>query len=208
MPRANKSRCAILGVLTLGPMTGYEIRKTIESSLANFWNESYGQIYPILKALVVEGLATSETVAQEGKPDRHVYTITAAGEEQFRQWLSRPVEHEVGRVEILLKLFFGWQASPAENRRKVEEFRELQCQLLQRYAGIEQWLLSVREDHPGLPYWLMTLDYGQRVARALAEWSDDTLDRLAALEQSLPAGAAEPDEESPSPASSDMERNR
>ncbi len=189
MARENKSRYAVLGILTLGPMSGYEIRKTIEGSLGNFWSESYGQIYPILKALVSEGLATSRTEAQADRPSRHVYTITETGREELRRWLSRPVEHDVGRVEILLKLFFGWQLPMEENARKVEEFQELQRQLLARYEGIEQWLRTAKAGHPGLPYWLMTLSYGQHVSRALLHWCEETTSALESLGNTQEDGA-------------------
>ncbi len=180
--RENKSKYAVLGILSLGSMSGYDIKKTIESSLSNFWNESYGQIYPILKSLVSEGLATVSVEAHAGKPDRHVYALTDAAREELRRWLLRPVEHEVGRVEILLKLFFGWQVPPQENARKVEEFRELQQRLLHKYAEIEKWLREAHADAPGLPYWLMTLSYGRRSARALIDWCDETLATLKSLE--------------------------
>lgn len=182
MARENKSRYAVLGILTLGPMSGYEIRKTIEGSLGNFWSESYGQIYPILKSLVSEGLATSQTEVQVGKPNRHIYTITDAGRNELIDWLRKPVEHEVGRVEILLKLFFGWQLPLEENLHKVEEFRELHEHLLAKYNGIEQWLRKSQEGHPGLPYWLMTVSYGQHISRALLNWSDETLTEMRSLE--------------------------
>ena len=157
-----------------------------------FWAESYGQIYPILRTLVSEGLATSHVQVQTGKPNRHVYTITGAGQEELRRWLSRPVEHEVGRVEILLKLFFGWQLPVDENLRKVEEFRGLQRQLLSRYEGIEQWLNTAHAGHPGLPYWLMTLSYGQHVSRALLDWCDETVGALESMKDGREDGAWAP----------------
>ncbi len=183
MGRENKSRYAVMGILTLAPMSGYEIRKTIEGSLGNFWSESYGQIYPILKSLLAEGLVTRRTETQEGRPSRHIYTLTDVGREELVEWLGRPVEHDLGRVEILLKLFFGWQLPLQENMRKVESFRELHEGLLARYEGIEQWLETSQAGHPGLPYWLITLSYGRHVSRALLEWSDETLGTLGELEK-------------------------
>jgi hypothetical protein len=44
--RATTSRYALLGMLSLGPGSGYDLKKRIEGSLAHFWSESYGQIYP------------------------------------------------------------------------------------------------------------------------------------------------------------------
>jgi PadR family transcriptional regulator AphA len=152
MARENKSRYAVLGALSLRPMSGYDAKKTIEQSIGNFWSESYGQIYPILRGLVAEGLATSRVEKQPGKPDRRVYALTESGRGELRSWLSRPVEYEVGRVEILLKLFFGWQVPPADNARLVAEFRDVHRQLLEKYDDIEQWLRSAYAGEPGFPY--------------------------------------------------------
>lgn len=182
MGRENKSRYAVLGTLSLGPMSGYDIKKTIEMSLSNFWRESYGQIYPILKDLVAEGLATSQTEVPAVGPHRRVYTITPEGRAQLRRWLERPPEHNVGRIEILLKLFFGWQLPVEESHKKVEEYRQLQQDLLAHYDGIEERLKADQTDHPGLPYWLMTVSYGQHLTRALMAWCDESLATLEPLE--------------------------
>jgi DNA-binding PadR family transcriptional regulator len=188
MKRENKSRYAVLGILSLRPMSGYDIKKTIRASLSNFWSESYGQIYPILRSLVEDGLATISVETQRGKPNRHVYALTEAGRKELERWLRKPVEHEVGRSEILLKLFFGWQMPAEESLRKVEQFRELQQQLLHKYEAIEPWLKEAEAGHPGLPYWLMTVSYGKHISRALTDWCDET---LAALHV-IAAGGSDP----------------
>ena len=164
------------------PMSGYDVKKTIEGSIGNFWSESYGQIYPMLKGLVAEGLATRSVEAGDVGLERNVYALTDAGREELGRWLGMPVEHEVGRVEILLKLFFGWQVPAEENRRKVLEFRELHRGLLRKYGAIEGSLEAEHAGHPGLPYWLMTVRYGRRVSEALLDWCEETLAALDALD--------------------------
>lgn len=75
MAKENKSRYALLGVLSVCPGSGYDIKKFMEQSTGYFWSESYGQIYPLLKQLEQEGLATHHTEKQEGKPERYVYAL-------------------------------------------------------------------------------------------------------------------------------------
>jgi DNA-binding PadR family transcriptional regulator len=41
----------ILGLLSEAPMTGYTIKRLIDIRFKFFWNESYGQLYPELRAL-------------------------------------------------------------------------------------------------------------------------------------------------------------
>lgn len=178
MSRENKSKYAILGILSFAPMSGYDIKKKIEISTSNFWTESYGQIYPILKRLVTEGLATQSIEEQTGKPDRNVYTITDKGREELQRWLTEPVEPQVERIEILLKLFFGNEVAIADSIRHVQQFRSTQEDLLKKYQGIEQDLKNRSNDNPYSPYWLITASYKLHVTSALIAWCDETLLKL------------------------------
>ena len=176
--KESRSRYAVLGMLSLRPMSGYDIRKLIGESIGNFWNESYGQIYPILRSLVAEGLATRRSQRKADRPTRNVYELTAKGRAELHRWLAEPIAHEVGRIEILLKLFFGWQMPAAERIAHVERFRALHEGRLEHYAGIERWLAAGGAPAHARPYALITLRYGQHVSRALLAWSDETLQTL------------------------------
>ena len=178
MAKENKSRFALLGILSLCPGSGYDIKKFMEQSTSNFWRESYGQIYPILKQLVEEGLATSHTEKQEGKPERYVYTLTGKGLEELRQWLTEPIEQMVERNELLLKLFFGRQITPAENIEHVQQFQKLQEQLLQKYRGIEMYLKANCADNADMCYSLITVRYGILRCQALLSWCEETIGTL------------------------------
>lgn len=176
--KETKSKYAILGILSLGPISGYDIKKVFQRSVANFWNESYGQIYPLLKTLVAEGLATRSIEKQLGKPDRHIYAITDKGFEELQRWLIEPVKDQVGRIEIALKLFFGHQVKVADNIRQVEHFREMRDRELQALIAIEERLKAEQANRPNLLYMLMTVSYGQHVTQALLQWCEETLSVL------------------------------
>src|SRR5580698_5529051 len=96
---------SLLGLLSMGPMSGYEIRQLIEESIGNFWSESYGQIYPALKRMVADGLAEMKEERAEGRPLKKVYSLTERGRERLREWLDLPVAEQVSRNELLLKMF-------------------------------------------------------------------------------------------------------
>lgn len=179
--RSNTSRYALLGLLSLGPRSGYDLKKLIDGSIAHFWSESFGQIYPILRRLEAEGLARRRSERQNGKPDRQVYSLTSKGEAELQRWLQQPARPEGFRSELLLKLFLGAHVPLDATVRQVQEFRRRQHALLATYTALERRLRTESRRHPDLPYWLMTLGYGQRRAAALARWSDEaltTLDRL------------------------------
>lgn len=181
MAKENKSRYALLGVLSICPGSGYDVKKFMEQSTSNFWNESYGQIYPMLKQLVDEGLATSHAEKQEGKPERYIYTLTEKGKEELQQWLAEPIEHAVERNELLLKLFYGGHIPIAKNIEHVQAFQTLQSQLLEKYKGIEQLLQAGAVQQPELHYPLITVRYGIRRCQALLSWCEETLAMLQTL---------------------------
>ncbi len=176
--RETKSKYAVLGMLSIEPMSGYDIRKRVGESISNFWTESYGQIYPILKSLVAERLVTKTVERGTGKPDRHVYALTERGRKELQRWLTEGVTPKVERNELLLKLFFGEEVSFDTNIKHVEAFRELQRGLLEKYKAIEREIKTEYADNSNLPYWLLTLGYGQHVSRALVDWCDEALAKL------------------------------
>jgi len=176
--RETKSKYSILGMLSIAPMSGYDIKKRIEESISNFWTESYGQIYPILKSLVAEKLVTKTVEKGSGKPDRHVYSLTELGRKELQRWLSEGVTPKVERNELLLKLFFGEEVTFGTNIRHIEQYRELQQGLLERYRAIEADIRASYKDDPNLPYWLLTVHYGQHVSQALLNWCDEALVKL------------------------------
>ena len=178
MAKENKSKYALLGILSMCPGSGYDIKKFMEQSTSNFWSESYGQIYPILKQLVEEGLATSHTEKQEGKPERYIYTLTERGLEVLRHWLTEPIEHMVERNELLLKLFFGRQNTIADNIEYVKQFQLLQEQLFHKYRGIEAFLEANCADNADLCYSLITVRYGILRCQALLNWCEETMHTL------------------------------
>ena len=178
MAKENKSKYALLGALRVCPGSGYDIKKFMEQSTSNFWNESYGQIYPILKELVNEGLATSRTEKQQGKPERYIYTLTEKGQQELERWLTESIEYTVERNELLLKLFFGRHTSIAKNIEHVQAFEGLQSRLLKKYEGIERYLRAGVADNPDYSYSLITVRYGILRCQALLRWCDETLETL------------------------------
>src|SRR6478736_174107 len=79
---------AILGVLSWGPMSGYDVKKTVDSSVGYVWGPAKSAIYAVLPRLVEDGLATARKVAQSQRPDKVVYRITKAGREALRSWIE------------------------------------------------------------------------------------------------------------------------
>jgi PadR family transcriptional regulator AphA len=173
-----RSKYAILGMLSIRPMSGYDIKKAIQGSINYFWTESYGQIYPMLKSLVAERLVTKTVKKQGGKPDRHVYRLTTSGRKELHTWLAGAVTPTVERNELLLKLFFGEESSITLNVKHIEEYRQLQTERHEAILAIEHTIRSQDPDSADAPYWLMTVNYGKKITKARIDWCGETLVRL------------------------------
>jgi len=176
MKKKSRSPYAILGLLTYGPMSGYDIRQLFENSLSFFWNESYGQIYPTLKGLVEAGLVTVELEQQQDRPDRKLYTITEQGVKELRAYLAEPPRASLVRNELLLRVFFGGYMEPDQMRSLLLAFQQEQQATLNTYDAAEAAFKA--EGHPDEKYWSMTLNYGRHYARAMIDWVNETLAEL------------------------------
>jgi DNA-binding PadR family transcriptional regulator len=97
----------LLGMVALAPLSGYDIKQMADGSTRHFWQISYGQIYPELKALEKAGMVQGAEAAR-GSRQRTLHQLTDAGAEALTDWISdskvAPVEL---RDEMLLKLFFS-----------------------------------------------------------------------------------------------------
>lgn len=194
MARANKSKHAILAMLSLGPRSGYDIERDLRRSVSHFWNESYGQIYPTLKALAAEGLATVHEEPQEGRPDRKIYTITGRGKESLQRWFEAPPEPPPVRNEMLLKLFVGWQAPADVLEAHVSELLEYFSRELEQFEVYERFLKEQARENPDALYWLITVRSGQLYMQARRQWCEETLPLLQTIARSRSGRDISPEE--------------
>ncbi len=175
--RSSSSMEVLLGLLTIEPMSGYDLGQMIRESIGHFWNESYGQIYPNLKTLAAEGSVTSKIEKRRGKPDRHIYSITKKGRERLAKWLAVPPQPEVPRNEMLLKLFFGSQVSPDIPIAYLTRMVECERAALERFRQIHA-AISTNKQYPDTPYWKMAARFGVTEMEAHLRWADETLAEL------------------------------
>jgi PadR family transcriptional regulator, regulatory protein AphA len=184
MPRRiSSSSQALLGLLTLEPMSGYDLGQNVRASVGHIWSESYGQIYPNLKKLAVAGLVSSRAEKQKGKPERRVYSITRKGRDQLRQWLGTPPQAEIPRNEMLLKLFFGSQVSSSVLIAYVERMVQEHRALLERFQRVEHEEIAEHANRREAAFWRMTARFGQLEMEAHLRWAEETLAILRKLDR-------------------------
>jgi PadR family transcriptional regulator AphA len=180
MSRPTTTKYALLGVLSVHPASGYEIKKFCDCSLANFWSENYGHIYPVLKQLERERLATKVTHATPGKPAKNVYSITKAGRAVLRRWLASPIGPPVVRLEFLLRFFFAKHQTRKATLRFLEGIKDAAVSELAEFdlvaAEIDKGVKAGCAAHE--KFWRGSLLYGRKNARMRIEWCEEMMRAL------------------------------
>lgn len=169
MAAEKKLDCVILGLLSHEELTGYEIKKRMDTALKYFWGASYGSIYPTLGGLVERGLAWKRE-AGENRRNKIIYTITEEGRRYLKEWLKNPVEKDELRYETLLKLFFGKELGPEQTLVHIEAFRKNILQELPYLLGAKQVLQEHLDEDETHKYYLLTVEFGIRTYRTYLEW--------------------------------------
>src|SRR5437868_2047634 len=138
-PLLSDTEYAVLGLLTFGERSGYELDKLAGRSIGYFWRPAKSKIYAILPRLVESGLAESSTVVQANRPDKQLYRLTPDGMRVFRDWLDSdaPVRG-VSRDGLLLKLFFGANADARSIRNALVDRRRAAERQLAELEEIER----------------------------------------------------------------------
>lgn len=161
------TECAVLGLLTKGERSGYDLAKKAQGTVGWVWAPARSQIYAVLPRLVSAGLASSRRVAQTGRPDKQVYRISKKGREAVREWLESSEDSE---ETFLLRVFFGELMSRDALVSLIERRRDLARERLAHFREIER-------TGPD-PYPHLTLRWGFAHQRALIRWADEVLREL------------------------------
>lgn len=169
---AGKSKYVILGMLARTSLTGYNMRKWIESEYSHFWQESFGQIYPTLKRLVAQGLAekASDRKGVNGR-GQIVYSITASGRDVLSEWLRKEPEIEKLRYEILLKISFGNHTQPDVLLGHIDDFIKRNEALLQNMNHYLQLFDSLEVQERDTTYSRLTALCGKHLYSAMRDWA-------------------------------------
>jgi PadR family transcriptional regulator, regulatory protein AphA len=177
----------LLGFLNYQPMTGYELKQTIDQSTAHFWHAYHSQIYTTLRQLEENGLVTSQMLPGEGSPDRRLYTIQPAGQQALKDWLgTTQTEASPIKEELLVRLFFSAQRDPQDVLTELRLQRELHQKRLDAYQAIVAAMPKHEvHAHPSLQrdqhFWQLTLDMGMRFEITYIAWLEDSIRKIEAL---------------------------
>lgn len=175
----NTLRYIILGLLGAHPMSGYDIKRAFDRSLATYWNAGNSQIYTTLKALAARGLVSSELVYQEGRPNRRVYSLTERGRAALDEWLAEDVPARFTKDEFLTKLFFCGQTTDVVTLRHLEEHRAtLLAQLGEMERALREFGSRPSRRPRLLEFQMLVREYKQRMLQTDLELTEQVIERL------------------------------
>ncbi|MCS6835693.1 MAG: PadR family transcriptional regulator [Anaerolineae bacterium] len=162
---------AILGLLTVMPMTGYELKtQAFDSTIAHFWQADQAQIYRTLSVMAEQGWVESKLEIQEGRPNRKVYHITEAGQAELRRWLHTEQPLPTYREAFLVQMFFASELDAQTILEHIDRQREGHAARLAQYESFPlPGLDDPRLDQRHL-FWRLTLEMGIAMERAYLEW--------------------------------------
>jgi DNA-binding PadR family transcriptional regulator len=174
-------RYGLLNLLAGEPMSGYDLARFFEASMANVWPAQHSQIYPELAKLVAEGLIVQ---TGEGARGRKTYETTVAGRAALSAWLRDTEPDYSVRYEALLRIFSLW-AIPTDEalshlvRDRAEYVRHLDS--ITEIVARRDWAANPTNRASRL-----AIEFGRRFYAMQVEWVDWVTDQVA-------AGALEPD---------------
>lgn len=171
-PPVTATEVAVLGLLTGGESSGYDLLRAADRSVGFFWTPAKTQLYAILRRLVDNGFATARHVRQADRPDKTLYRITDAGLDRLRAGLEQ-VGSTVNKNPLELRIFFGEHRPHDAVVADLEAVRDRARAHLQELEEIEQTF-----DHGRHLFPYLTLLRGKENARADIAWAERALELL------------------------------
>ena len=168
-PPVTSTEVAVLGLLTDGERSGYDLLRAAEQSVGFFWTPAKTQLYAVLRKLVENGFATSRRVRQTDRPDKTLYRISYAGLERLRTGLEQ-VGSTVNRNPLELRIFYGAHRPREAVIADLERVRDHQREHLAELERIEKTF-----DHEQYLFQHLTLLRGKETALADIRWAEQAL---------------------------------
>jgi DNA-binding PadR family transcriptional regulator len=176
MPKANYAKYMIMGLLSYGPMSGYEIKKWADEYLKYLLMDiSYGQIYPILKQLEQDGLAAVTSSPHGKRQESKTYQITVKGLEELRAWVRSPDTKE---YDVLLKMCFGSLITEDEMVAKLDAYRRKREAEI---ASMDRYLAESGDEAlygPNAPYMSLITELGLAYFREEVGWCKKAMEKI------------------------------
>lgn len=109
-------RYALLAILRVGPLSGYDLQKQFSQSVGHVWHAPDSQIYPELRKMEAAGLVEGEDQVRGARGTRRVYHVTDEGDRAFTEWMGSPLDYQRVRDPAHLRAAYLESTSPESAR--------------------------------------------------------------------------------------------
>ncbi len=179
---------AILGWLHKEPMSGYDLKKQFDQGAGYLWPVDQMQIYRTLERLVQQGNVSVHEEIQHNRPNRKIYTVTDAGREELRHWLTAPQSLPALRDPLLIQLFFAASLSNAAIIELLEYQHAEHSKLLAYYQQKVLFPLDAPVGTRGevsreQMLRRRVLEYSRRREQTYLEWLEQTIEAVSQLSE-------------------------
>ena len=165
---------ALLGLISMSPMTGYDVHKVFNTTPFGHFSSSPGAIYPALNRLARRGLLDASMDTKKEARPRRIYALTKAGEEALEAWLSQPVSRdELIRMSgaPILRFNFAWgRLSRSKVLAYLETYRRVVAAYIDELLSYADQLKAPERFHNRL-----ALDHGIRRYQSELDWVKSTI---------------------------------
>jgi PadR family transcriptional regulator AphA len=115
---------ALLGLLSRGPISGYDLKKQIANSAVLYWSGNNNQIYRTLVQLHDEGLVTYQVEMGAELPVKKIYSISPQGLADLKSWLRSSPETPELRNDFLIRLAWADLLDEQDFMALLDEYEE------------------------------------------------------------------------------------
>ncbi len=179
----------VLSELMVQPMYGYNLHEVVNKTLGPFHQLSWGTLYPLIRRLEQEGLATSETEQKRGPfchvsrsqaQARRVYHITEAGRQRFLALMLEPGEYSRAYPDLFaIKLAKFAFLTPTQQLLVLQHNRGYVSYLRDYWQGGAGAVADIPEiTESERPHILQLFDYHLHTLDAEISWLDGQIARL------------------------------
>lgn len=168
---------AILGLLSLRPLSGYDLRKIFTTTPMGHFSTSPGAVYPALRRLEGKKLIRGKVINKGTLRPKQTFVITPAGMACLKEVLSQPVtaDEVTWRLDGLM-LRFAFMGRILGRRATIQFLTELAGRIAEHVRELKRHLETNRKTMPETA--AFAVEHGIISYQATLQWARSVVKKL------------------------------
>jgi DNA-binding PadR family transcriptional regulator len=169
--------------------SGYELARRFDRSIGYFWAATHQQIYRTLRVMEDDGWVHATKVAQHGRPDKKVYTVSETGRAELARWIAEPLSptrpgrgsalSDNSTRDIAVKLRGAVYGDVSAVRNQIATLRAERLNALDTYRTLEKRAFGDTSARRGAAlHQYLVLRGGIRAEESAIDWLDEVAHAL------------------------------